>query len=199
MHVCFATSRLASNQTLGDSGVPAAGALGVMRINKIRLSREKQQLWSLGRPGIERCNLWSWRTIAASSSEADSIWVPGQPSHTRARDRHKQSHRWNRNPRPQPQASSTFVFLIESSRSYIFLNWLSWALVGVGGSDFIVQQSLPRGTPGSAQGPRPRRRSRRKTKNKISLSLSLSLSLCMTYIHIYIYICIYMIQYKQTH
>ena len=40
-------------------------------------------------------------------------------------------------PRPQPQTFSKLVFLIEFSKSYICLDWLSGALVGVGGSDFI--------------------------------------------------------------
>ena len=46
-------------------------------------------------------------------------------------------HRWNRNPRPRPHQFSKLVFLIELSQSWIFLNWLSGALVGLGGSDFI--------------------------------------------------------------
>ena len=48
----------------------------------------------------------------------------------------RRNHRWNRNPRPQPQTFSKLVFLIQFSQSYIFLNWLSGALVGVGGPDF---------------------------------------------------------------
>ena len=39
--------------------------------------------------------------------------------------------------RPQPQTFSKLTFLSEFSKSYTFLNWLSGALVGVGGSDFI--------------------------------------------------------------
>ena len=50
-------------------------------------------------------------------------------------------HRWNRNPRPQPQKFNKLVFLIQFSWSYISLNWLSVALVGVWGSDFIGQQT----------------------------------------------------------
>ena len=46
------------------------------------------------------------------------------------------AHRWNRNPRPRPQTFSKFVFLHSFSELF-FLNWLSGALVGVGGSDFI--------------------------------------------------------------
>ena len=45
------------------------------------------------------------------------------------------NHRWNRNPRPQPQ---TFRNLVD----YMFIHWLSGALVGVGGSDFIGYISL---------------------------------------------------------
>ena len=44
---------------------------------------------------------------------------------------------WNRNPRPQPQKSSKLVFLIAFSQYYVYIDWLSGALVGVGGSDFI--------------------------------------------------------------
>ena len=44
--------------------------------------------------------------------------------------------RWNRNPRPQRQTFSKLVFLIYVMY-YISSNWLSWALVGVGGFDFI--------------------------------------------------------------
>ena len=41
-------------------------------------------------------------------------------------------------PEPRPQTIwQTGVFLIYFSQSCIFLNWLSGALVGVGGSDFI--------------------------------------------------------------
>ena len=47
------------------------------------------------------------------------------------------SHRWNRNPRPQPRKFRTLVSLIRNISYYIVLNWLSRALVGVGGSDFI--------------------------------------------------------------
>ena len=47
------------------------------------------------------------------------------------------SRRWNRNPRPQPQKFSKLLFLVSFSESCIFLNRLSGALVGVGGSDFI--------------------------------------------------------------
>ena len=47
------------------------------------------------------------------------------------------AHRWNGNPRTQPQTFGKLVFLIEFRKSYICLNWLSGALVGVGGSDFI--------------------------------------------------------------
>ena len=39
--------------------------------------------------------------------------------------------------RPQPQKYRKLVFLIEVSRPCTFLNWLSGAPVGVGGSDFI--------------------------------------------------------------
>ena len=49
------------------------------------------------------------------------------------------SHRWSRNPQPQPQTFSKPVFLVELSLSYICLGWLSGALVGVLGSDFIGQ------------------------------------------------------------
>ena len=45
--------------------------------------------------------------------------------------------RWNRNPRPQPQTLSKLMFLIWFGQSYICLNWLSGAQVGVRGSDFI--------------------------------------------------------------
>ena len=45
----------------------------------------------------------------------------------------KQVHRWNRNPRHQPEKFSKLVFLMYLSQSCIFLNWLSGALVGVGG------------------------------------------------------------------
>ena len=48
-----------------------------------------------------------------------------------------EAHRWNRNPRPRPQTLSTFASLINFGWSYIFLNWLSGALGGVVGSDFI--------------------------------------------------------------
>ena len=51
-----------------------------------------------------------------------------------------QDHRWNRNPRPQPNKFSKLVLLTYFSQSYTFLNWLSGALVGVGGSDFIGQK-----------------------------------------------------------
>ena len=50
---------------------------------------------------------------------------------------HMLSHRWSRNPRPQPQTFSKLALLIYFGESYIFLNWLSGALVGVGDSDFI--------------------------------------------------------------
>ena len=43
------------------------------------------------------------------------------------------------NPR-RPRNFSKLVFLMTFSRSYIFLNWLSGALVGVGGSDFFGYQ-----------------------------------------------------------
>ena len=49
----------------------------------------------------------------------------------------KGNRRWKRNPRPQPQKFSKLVFLIELSKSCLFLNWLSGALVGVGGSDIV--------------------------------------------------------------
>ena len=51
--------------------------------------------------------------------------------------RSEKVHRWNRNPRPQPQTFSKLVFIMEFTQYYICLNWLSGALVGVGGSDFI--------------------------------------------------------------
>ena len=54
------------------------------------------------------------------------------------RDMALECHRRNRNPRPKPQKFSKLVFLIEFSWSCIFLNWLSGALVGVGGSDFVA-------------------------------------------------------------
>ena len=44
-------------------------------------------------------------------------------------------------PRLQPQRPQTFsklMFLLYFSESYIFLSWLSGALVGIGGSDFIA-------------------------------------------------------------
>ena len=40
-------------------------------------------------------------------------------------------------PDPKPQKFTKLVFLLYFSPSSIFLNWLSVALVGVGGSDFI--------------------------------------------------------------
>ena len=46
-------------------------------------------------------------------------------------------HRWNSSPRPQPQKLSKLLSLIHISQHYICLNWLSEALGGVGGSDFI--------------------------------------------------------------
>ena len=49
----------------------------------------------------------------------------------------RQVHRWNRNPRPQPEKLSKLVFLVTIGEYCICLNWLSGALVGVGGSDFI--------------------------------------------------------------
>ena len=42
------------------------------------------------------------------------------------------------------KALSNLGFLIEFSESYIFVNWLSGALVGVGGSDFIGYVRTPR-------------------------------------------------------
>ena len=47
------------------------------------------------------------------------------------------SHRWNRKPRTPTSNISNLVFLMEFSQSSIFLNGLSGALVGVGGSDFV--------------------------------------------------------------
>ena len=41
-------------------------------------------------------------------------------------------------PDPSPRNIMNWCFLIYFNCSYIFLNWLSGALVGVGGSDFIV-------------------------------------------------------------
>ena len=41
------------------------------------------------------------------------------------------------NPEPQPQTFGKLASLVESSLSYIALNCLSGAPVGVGGSDFI--------------------------------------------------------------
>ena len=46
-------------------------------------------------------------------------------------------HRRIRNPRPQPQKFSKLAFLIQFSQYCICPNWLSGALVWVGGSDFI--------------------------------------------------------------
>ena len=40
-------------------------------------------------------------------------------------------------PEPQPQKCSKLVSRVELSQAYMFLNWLSAALVGVGGSDCI--------------------------------------------------------------
>ena len=40
-------------------------------------------------------------------------------------------------PDPDPKHLVDLGFLLEVSKSYICLNWLSGALVGVGGSDFI--------------------------------------------------------------
>ena len=51
--------------------------------------------------------------------------------------REAKAHRWNRKPRPQPEKFSKTVSLTRFSRYDICLNWLSGALVGVGGSDFI--------------------------------------------------------------
>ena len=47
------------------------------------------------------------------------------------------AHRWNTNPRPQPETFGKLVSLMQFSQSYIFLNWLSGFLLGVGNSDFI--------------------------------------------------------------
>ena len=47
------------------------------------------------------------------------------------------SHRWHRIPQPQPQKFSKLASLIEFRQFYIFLSWLSGALVGVEVSDFI--------------------------------------------------------------
>ena len=46
-------------------------------------------------------------------------------------------HPWNRNPRPRPDTISNLVSLMTFNLYYMFLNWLSGILVGVGGSDFI--------------------------------------------------------------
>ena len=45
-------------------------------------------------------------------------------------------HRWNGNPRPQPEKFRELMSLISFSESYIFLNWLSGALVGGRGFGF---------------------------------------------------------------
>ena len=53
------------------------------------------------------------------------------------------THRWTRKPRPQPRKFSKLMLLIQFSQSCICLNWLSGALIGVGGSDFIGRKRPP--------------------------------------------------------
>ena len=50
-------------------------------------------------------------------------------------------------PDPSPKAFSRLVFLLELSWDYVFLSWLSGALLGVGGSYFIGYRCSARRAP----------------------------------------------------
>ena len=90
----------------------------------------------------------------------------GEPAPAAAGGALHAGHRWNRNPRPRPQKCRKLVCLTYFSQHFICLNWLSGALVGDGGSDFIGQQASPAPRPGASRSSRSPERQLLASKNR---------------------------------